>query len=259
MIKNAQIPKSSVLEDLMNTQIRTKPTIYKRWMNSSRKKCDYNCHTNFKLIKGGIQDGQTLNEQQMPNDLPRRQHEEACQTIMKSNNESNNSSSKENDEQIGKKHSLLPGKLITSYSSKDTLFGRIFRSLTSSSSNSNNASNPSANNSDNTSIQLNSTSNGCANLDALNANLEKTLNSNLQEDLDGSDERNRAKSTRSFGGLQEMKNSKSFNLENDISRNSISHNSFKKLNLSLNSLETSPKRLTVDSIDNCLPESSLNV
>lgn len=191
----------------MDNQVRTKPKILKKWITSSRKKRDYNCHTNFKLIKNDIQlDGQ----------------QDACQSILESNELNKISLLKENDEQIKKKHSLLLGK--TGYN-KETLF-RLFRSLTSSSST--NTSNPSGNTSD--SMQ-NSASNGCLNTSntaCLNDKLNVTKNMNLNNN-----EPNTLLNDPILEPTNEGKSSPKLNKSFDI----------KEFNLSLNSLETSPQKL----------------
>ena len=127
-----------------------------------------------------------------------------------------------------KKHSLLP--------SKDTILTRIFRSLTSSSSNSNNPSNAS-----DMSTQ-NSASNGCS-------NENNAVKCKEEEDLNKTDE------TEINFDSNEIKNCSQAFDNNLVNNNSIDLLS----NLSLNSFETSPKRINNNYLNAKLVDNSVEI
>lgn len=141
--EEAQKTTKSPLDDLMDSQARTKPKILKKWIGMGRKKCDYNCHTNFtslKLAKSVASNGR-LKGDTVPFDQLVNGHE-TCQSSAMPNEANNKTNFAKENEPIKEKSGRLLGK-----AGKDTtsLFNMIFRSLTSSSSNSNPASNPSDN------------------------------------------------------------------------------------------------------------------
>lgn len=208
-----QKPKS-LLEDLMDNQLRTKPRILKKWIRMGKKKnANYNCHTNFKLVKSDAQNGQP-NGNQLKSHIPfdqlaNGQRVETCRSVPNEANSKINFA-KEN-EPIKEKSARLPSK-VGPNKETTSLFNLIFRSLTSSSSNSN-PSNPS----DNLSMQ-NSASNEKMSLSPNNRTADKDQR-----------EKDPTKSDHKSFDLKDM-----------------------KINLSLNSLQASPQRLAI-SIKN-LPE-----
>lgn len=189
----------------MDNQIRTKPKILKKWIGMGKKKCDYNCHTNFtslRLAKSDAPNGGRLKGDIPFDQLANGNEAATCQSVAKPSEANNKINFAKENEPIKEKSGRLPGKAA----GKDTtsLFNIIFKSLTSSSSNSNPSDNMS---------QQNSASN-----ERLNA-----LAANNQTAGKEPSERNPPKS-----------NNKSFDLNDEM-----------KLNLSLNSLQASPQRLAI--------------
>lgn len=225
----------------MSNQTRTKTKILKKCSSLGKKKRDYNCHTNFKFSDLKNSD-QWKNESQV--DKPKLDYskqkidQKNCEAISKSI-DLNKNTAKEDDNRIKKKQSLIPRLIGYSNNNKDTLFNRIFRSLTSSSS-SNHQLSINSNLSPNTSDNLN-TSTGCLNLTSSNDKFSVAASTSANK-AQPTETKNLKKINKSFD-LKEMKNSKSFNLNELKSKNSM------KLNFSLSSLETSPKRLTSDLTD----------
>lgn len=127
----------------MDNQKRTKPRILKKWIGmGKKKKCDYHCHTNFKL--------KSDNGSHLKSHIPfadQLANGSAGETYESVANEANNNKinfAKEN-EPIKTKSAQLPDKPAGSNKETTSLFNLIFRSLTSSSSNSNPSDNSASN------------------------------------------------------------------------------------------------------------------